>query len=574
MTFRARPVGSRSSRPDRGGDERRSLLVNVGFIGAIVLSLLILVGYAVWSYWDAHNGTAASVNGVVLTKDDLRARFDVERFRIDYTEARLRELELLGRISEAQAAQQIEFLRQRRETLPLIALGRLVDAELQAQLAAEGGIGVSEADVDARFLEERTITEERHAWLIELTPEDDPETGEPGEDEKAAARKKADEALAAIRAGKPWDDVAKEVSTSSTAPQAGDLGWLDREASLDEPFMAAVFGVAIGEPTAVIEGEDGVYRIGRVTELDPERLDTTYESRLAASGIDLAVYRLAVKADVVRERLDAKIVADLSQASAQRHVLQIFLAETTPVPDGVKVRHILFSPKDDPSGAAELPAGDPAWKVAEDEARAAHEALKHDLSKFDEMARTTSDEGSAKQTGGKQPFYSPTSAIDNLFAAAILAPGLKPDQLLEPLKTSFGWHVIQIIRPYGEGNEVWLRGLRDRILRGADFARLARDQGEGDEARRDGDIDWVAQKVLPDLKEGPIFEATVGGVTEVVVIPGEGAYLWKVLAEEVREPTKEQIATYEANAFSDWYAERYAEADITTVNAAASALGR
>ena len=80
MTFRARPVGSRPSRSD-GGD-RRTLLVNAGFVGAIVLSLGILVGYAAWSFWDDHNGTAASVNGVVLTKDDLRARFApyTERF--------------------------------------------------------------------------------------------------------------------------------------------------------------------------------------------------------------------------------------------------------------------------------------------------------------------------------------------------------------------------------------------------------------------------------------------------------------------------------------------------------------
>ena len=45
------------------------------------------------------------------------------------------------------------------------------------------------------------------------------------------------------------------------------------------------------------------------------------------------------------------------------------------------------------------------------------------------MARTTSDEASAKTTGGKQPWYDQTSPIDAKFNAAIFAPGLKPGDI-------------------------------------------------------------------------------------------------------------------------------------------------
>ena len=51
-----------------------------------------------------------------------------------------------------------------------------------------------------------------------------------------------------------------------------------------------------------------------------------------------------------------------------------------------------------------------------DEADAAYQALLKDPSKFDLMARTMSDENSAKTTGGKQPFYDPTSAIEAIMA--------------------------------------------------------------------------------------------------------------------------------------------------------------
>jgi len=573
MTLRAKPVGRRPGRFDRDGGDRRTFLVNLGFTLAIVLSLLILIGYSAWSFWDDHNGSAATVNGVTLTKDDLRERFRVEAFRLNYTIARIETLKTLGRLTEAQAAQQLAFLQQRQDSLGPISLGRMVDIELQGQLAREASIGVSDAEVEAQFLKEKTMPEERHIWVIEIAPENDPATGEPGAPQKATARGKTEGALAQLRAGKSWDEVAKSVSTAANAPQAGDIGWVEQNVLLDRDYLDAVFAVALDVPTAVIEGADGTFRIGRATEIAAEQIDETYEAQIEDAGVTLAQYRTAVQADVVRQKLNDMVVADLSKPSLQRQVRQIYLPEVAPSPDGVKVRHILFSPKDDPAGAGELRKDDPAWRAAEDEARAAYEALKDDISKFDEMARTMSDEGSAAQTGGKQPFYSPTSAIDTAFATAIFEEGLKPGRLLVPVETSFGWHVIQVMRPYGDGDEAWLEGIRQQIVDGADFGSLARDQGEGAEAERSGDIEWIARDTLGDLKEETIFRATVGGATDVLNVPQDGVYLWQVLAEEIRTPTEDQIAIFESNGFQNWYAEQSAKADITTQASAASAAG-
>jgi parvulin-like peptidyl-prolyl isomerase len=571
MTLRAKPVVRGAGRSGWNSGDRRTFYLNLGFAIAIAVSVLLFLGYAGWSWYDDHFGSAATVDGTTITKDQLRTRFAIEEFRIKYTENRIRTLQTAGRLSEANAAQQLQFLEQRRNSLGSLALERLIDVTIQARLGSEASIAVSEADIDAQLLEEATTDEERHSWVIEVEPEANADTGEPGSAEKAAARVTAAAALADIRGGKSWEDVAKTVSTSASAAQDGDLGWLPLESGYDEPFMTAVFAIGQNELTEVVEGDDGVFRIGRVTEIAPASVDSTFQFQLEEEGIKLADYREAVRSDLIRIKLDEKVVADLSAPSLQRHVLQIFLREATPPEGAVKVRHILYSPKDDPAGAGELPETDPAWAAAEAEAKAAYEALQADPTKFDEMARKESDEGTATTSGGKQPFYDPTSSIDEAFANAIFAEGLQPGDLIPPFKSAFGWHVVQFMRPYGEGQDKWLQAVRQQALDGADFAQLATDQGEGEEAADGGDVGWIAKGQLDDqLREAAIFDTPVGDLTAVIATAGDGVYLYKVLAEEVREPTKEQIAIFEDSGFSDWYTAKKAEAKITYSGAAAT----
>lgn len=563
MTLRAKPVVKRPGRSGWNSEDRRTFLTNLGFVLAIGISVVILIGYAGFSWYDDHFGTAASVDGTSITKDQLRTRYAIEDFRIKYTESRIRTLNVAGRLSDASMTSQLQFLDQRRQSLASIALERLIDITLQSRLAAEEDVTVSESDIDAQLLTEATTDEQRHTWVIEVTPENDLTTGKPGSAEKAAARAKAEAALAELKAGTAWDVVAKSVSDSATAAQDGDLGWLPEDSGYDEAFMTAIFAAQLNTPTAVIEGADGIFRIGQFTELAEKSVDETYQSRLDEAGIKIADYRQAVRGDLIRRGLDDKIVADLSRPSLQRHVEQIFMTVSAPQPDGVKVRHILVSPKDDPAGAAALPADDPAWTAASDEASSLYAQLVADPTRFDQLAREHSDEGQARSTGGKLPYYDPTSLIDEAFAKAIFAPGLTPGQLLAPVRSAFGWHIIQYMRPYGSGEAAWMESLRADLLAGGNFEQAARDQGEGDEAARGGDIGWVATGELGDLKETPIFTATVGGLTDVTTIPNEGVYLWKVVAEEMRDATTAQIATFKNTGFANWYSARKAAAKIT-----------
>ena len=566
MTLRARPVARRRGRAGWDAGDRRDKLINVGFFVAIILSVLILAGYAAWSWYDDHFGAAATVNGQVITKDELRTRLAIEDFNLTYVEQRIQTLFTLGRVSADDLQRQLEIISQRRQQLASLTLERLVDVALQARLAADNGIAVSESDIDAQLVNLATTSEQRHVWMIEVEPNSDAITGEVTDEQRRIALGRAQRALAQLKGGTSWEDVARTVSDSGIAPQSGDLGWLARESGYDTAFMDAVFAVDANVPTDIVEGDDGVFRIGRYTESAPAQVDGTFQASIEEAGILLADYRVAAQGDVVRRKLSEKIVADLSAPGLQRHVLEIYLPEpnapANPIDEGVKVRHIVFAPNDDTTKAKDLPAEDPAWAKAKAEADAAHAELNLHPEKFDEMARELSDERTAKLTGGKQPWYYPGSTVDQAFKNAILAPGLTPGQLLEPVKTTFGWHVIQFMRPTGAGETAWLTSLRAAITDEASFKRAAIDNSEGEGAKDGGDIGWVAKGELADALDKAIFAFPIGSMTDVTEVANDGTYLYWILGEEQRSPTKEQLRIFEDSGFSNWYTKQKEVADI------------
>jgi parvulin-like peptidyl-prolyl isomerase len=151
------------------------------------------------------------------------------------------------------------------------------------------------------------------------------------------------------------------------------------------------------------------------------------------------------------------------------------------------------------------------------------------------------------------PYYDETSSIDPAFAAAIFASH-QPGDLLEPIKSSFGWHVIQIL--HGPTDATWAAELKKRLDNGASFADLARDNSDGPESVNGGDLGWISHGELSKDLEDLIFRTPIGSVSDPTEIAGEGIYLVKVLGEEVRSPTPVQVAIYRQSGFQNWYAPR------------------
>lgn len=567
MTLRARPVARRRGRAGWDSGDRRNSLINAGFFLAIGLSVLILVGYAVYSWYDGHFGAAATVNGTVITKDDVQTRAVIENFRLDYVAQRITTLAAKGRMSDADKTSQLQYIEQTRQQLAQLAVGRLVDNLLQGKLATDNGISIADADVDKELTDEATTPEMRHVWMIEVEPKPDPVTGEVTDETKRIALTTAQQALGRMARGESWEDVARTTDTSGLAPQAGDLGWLQKNSGYDDKLMAAVFDAKLNTPTLVIEGDDGTYRIGRYTDDAPAEVDGTLQQQVEQAGIKLADYRQAARGDVARQKLSDKVVADMQQQGKQRHVLEIYLPDptgsTSASEPGVKVRWIVFAPKDQTAGADKVPADDPSWAKAKADADAAYSTLKSDPTKFDAMARSQSDERSARQTGGKQPWIYPTTAIDQTVQAAVLADGLKDGQLLAPIKGKIGWYVIQFMRAEGDGNDSFLTDLKAKLTTDALFEQAAKDNSEGKEAGSGGDMGWIAPGQLADQLDTAIFDDTkLGETSDVITISSDGSYLVRVLAEETRTPTADQIKIFKDSGFSYWYTKEKAKATI------------
>ncbi len=570
MTLRAKPVARRDARPPAHPGDRRNFYINLGFAISIVAAVVILVAALGLTWYNGHLAPAAKVYGETITKDEFATRYSIETFRIDYAEARLRTLVNLGYMTDDQESQQIQYINNSKSQLVAIALERVIDVRIQAKLASEAGITVTDAEIDAKFKKEATVETQRHAWVIEVQPERDPGVREPTAAQVVAAKAKADQALADLKAGKSWEDVASAVSTAEYGGANGDLGFLGASVTYDAVYLDAIFKAPLNTITGVLEGEDGTFRIGRATEEGAAQEDVTFQTRLTDAKIKTADYRAVIKADVIRDKLEAKVIADLSLPSAQRHIAEIYIADNGSAPSAtaVKTRHVLYSPKNDPAGAAALAETDPAWKAAEDEARATYAKLKVDIGQFDAIARKDSDEASAKLTGGKLPYYDENSSIDPSYAAAILDTSLKPGDLLEPIRTSFGWDVIQIM--HGPTDEQWAAQVRTQLDTGAKFSDLARDNSEGPGAAEGGDGGWISRGELTQQLEDAVFKTGIGGLSDSVVISGDGVYLVKVLAEETRSPTPAQIAVYKSTGFSNWYEPKKTAANVERLLTAGS----
>lgn len=574
MTFRAKPVVKRAQRPSWESRDRRNFYLNLGFGLVVVAAVLMLaIAFAI-SYYNEHLASVGSVAGQSITRDELRERGIIESWRLDEAERRVSTQVVAGRLTQAQADLQAQFIDQQRQNLAAISLERIIDSRVQADLAAKEGVTVTEADIDARLVVEATVLETRHVWQIEVAPQVDTGAASPTEAQIAAAKAKIDAALADLKSGKSWDDIAKTVSTdTATAPQAGDLGWLQAEDSqTDEAFLEAVFAAEVDKPTAVVEGADGIFRIGRVSEIAPETVDSAYPEKIKNDDIDLAKYRAVVRGDVIRQKLEDKLVADASKPAPQREVAQIYVSES---PEAVKVRHILYSPKDDPEAtqSGEIPPEDPSWAQAQADADAAFAKIKADPKQFDVIARAESDEESARGadgTGGVlEAYVSKDSSYVPSFQDPIMEAKPTDGQLLGPIKTEFGFHVVEVISHAPD-----LADIKKRVDAGADFAAIAREVSEGPEAASGGDLGWVARGQLDTALTDAIFAAPVGKTSAVVTIPdGGGFYLFKVTAEEERAAEGRQLEEIRTRAFSDWYQPKKDAIEITRDSQISSAAG-
>ena len=246
------------------------------------------------------------------------SRSTINAFRADYQKRRIRTLLAAGHISASDAETRQHVIDQR------LAAGRHARRSSSSSTArsrpswpAKQGVTVTAADVDARLKEEAT------------TPEAPPRLDDRGQararDRRSRRRPtpptrprrpRPIRRWPTCKAGKDWETVAKSVSTDATKDQAGDLGFIDENTALDPSFRDAILAAAKDTPTDVIEGADGIFRIGRVTEIVAPVEDATLASQVSDAGIGMDDFRAALRRDVTRTKLNDAILAPYLAAGA------------------------------------------------------------------------------------------------------------------------------------------------------------------------------------------------------------------------------------------------------------------
>lgn len=257
----------------------------------------------------------------------------------------------------------IAYSNYREELRRQIIIQRVREREVDSKVT------VSDAEVDnylATIASQGVGDSEYHLAHIYITV---PEQATPAAIE--ASRKRAEEAMAAIKAGKSFGEVAATFSAAPDASSGGDLGWRT-SARLPSVFANVVRDLKPGEVSGILRSPAGFH---------------------------------IVKLLEVRDRNKPTIVE-------QTHALHIL----------VKVNE----------------------STSEADAKARIERLRERLlagAKFEDVARANSEDASAAK-GGDLGWISPGDTVPQFEQAM---DKLKIGEISEPVRTPFGWHLIEVL---------------------------------------------------------------------------------------------------------------------------------
>jgi parvulin-like peptidyl-prolyl isomerase len=584
MTFRLRPSVRPARRTHLDAEERQQFLVTVGFLLVIGAAILLLGGAVALGYYNDHLKPVATVNGTGITQDAWIERTRIELFRIQQDEARVREAVAAGELDPTQASRQQSDLEGRQQSAPGIAIEDLIDLTFLEGIGSERGISVTDADVDAAIAEEAAGSERRRVQMIAITPKLVGNAPVPTGEAVAEAEQKAQDALAELESGTTFGQVAVDFNTDPSSG-SGQLGAITEEYPLEPLFREAVFALEEPGNTGVVEGTDGTYRIGRVNEILPARADPSYQQDIEqATG--LASYRSAVRRELVRDRLKAQIEEEAQASPVEQLALSEIAAFTqglqqdaTEVEEVGRVWHILYSPYDDPQGAAEVNPDDPAWIAGQAAAQLSADQLKaiSDLddreARFRELAMEESDDagdpavpddGSAGRGGDLG--WVPRSVYVPEFADPIFDGDHERGDIIGPVKSAFGWHVILYQTTFQE--------MVDAIKADPDtFADFAERYSDAKAAADGGAVGWVTQYLVDPDVWTRIKDLQPGQLSELVTLE-DGYHLYQVTDRESRDLDERQRALIGLEAFDRWYApQKQAAEDAGQITRDQEALG-
>ncbi|MEO8638745.1 MAG: peptidylprolyl isomerase [Chloroflexota bacterium] len=554
MSFRNRPVLDRKHRPRWQDELRTQQLIVAGFAVAIAVAIGIF-GAAAWTdHYEAHLRPVAAVGEVAYTLDDLTDRMDAISAEL---QGRYEDLQSrMGGTRDSLIQQALQSIQDALSGLAPDAADSLVLGRVLSSSAGRYGISVSDEAVSAEVTKRQTVPERLKLSIITVAalPTDAAAGAQPTDADWARAEKEINEIAAAIKGGADFAATAKEKSSDSSAAGGGSLSWIEADDPLYSTYFTDAKTAAKGDLVGPIKGDTG-YRLVRVDDTKAAGTDQRLKDLLSAAGVTDAEYRGYVRGDLLKAAFDDYFKTKvMGPYQPQREVAQIFIAaqQGIPVPQQ-RVRHFLAQPL--PGEADQSTATDAQWAAALTRA----EAFRAEASKPDAdwyvLAKESDDTGSGSR-GGDLGWYDPgSSSFVPEFKAAIAK--LNVGELSEPVKTQFGYHVIEVVAEritaavQADQMVATLRADPDQ------FASIARDQSEdADSAAKGGDLGWVIPYQFEKQQSDAIFKLTQPGEISDPITTPTGIYIFKLLATaDVRWVPTEQITLVRQTGFNRWLSE-------------------
>ena len=538
--------------------------INWIFYGLIVVIIVVILGGLVFGYWESNIKPAASVDGTDISRSQVADRKKLQDFRSTRFQAQTTAALAAGDIDADLASTRFALADSLLPGTDDVVAGELVDLVFKEQLAAEEGVELTEAELEAAIAADGTASESRLVDAVfVLTAEQ--EAGEAATDQGIAdARERAASIAEELAAGGDAAELAETYGPAST-----DSAWITAGADIGSAEWAeAIYAAEAGSVAEIIEAPTGEQLVALVSQVIPETPDEGF-SEAVKDAVGEDVHRRNVELETIADKLEQRITDEALAAEYEQVLLGRIFVERNPVTADdsageARASHILYVPETpldeegNPTDLADLPADDPAWAAAEAEAQAAFDDLSaiadvdERTQAFAERAIAESDGPSAPR-GGDLGWFPQQDVMVEEFTEAIWS-NLDPQDgdILGPVRTDFGWHVIQF-HEFRSSFAVRVSEVEQALAAdGADFEAVAAEFSD-DPAAADGPVsEW---SVLEQLDEGLALELAAMTVDDVTgaIDEGDGAYFYQLQAQEVRPLEDEDAALVAENAFFDWY---------------------